>query len=54
MMQELSYGARPVGQPPTFMKPRVSLPYSQKPVTGLPNEAVPFYPRPPILCEIWG
>jgi len=53
-MQELSYGARPVEQPPTFMKPKVSLPCSQKPVTGLSNEAVAFYPRFSILYEIWG
>ena len=54
MMQELSYGGRPVEQPLTFMKPRVSLPCSQKPVTGLSNEADAFYPRFSILYEIWG
>ena len=53
MMQELSYDARPVEQPSTFTEPRVSLPCSQKPTTGLPNEAVAFYPRPSILYEIW-
>ena len=36
------------------MKLSVSLPCSQKPVTGLPTEAVTFYPHAPILCDIWG